>query len=298
MNRTALGDFLRRRREALVPADVGLPAGHRRRTPGLRREEVASLTAMSANYYERLEQARSPQPSASVLGALARTLRLTSDETGHLYTLAGHAPPPQPPALHPVADPGLLTVLDSLGSTTIGLIADDLGVVLAQNALSAEVYGRFAGRTGVDGNMIWRWFVDRAWRDSVARPEDQEQTSSAYAADLRVAVGMRAGDHASVQFVRRLRAASADFAELWERHEAGLLRPGPKVVLHPRAKLELSCAVLSGRAPGQRLVLFRADSGSGTDRVLAELRSTSSGGDPDPGPEPRRTGTVSRTQPP
>jgi hypothetical protein len=189
-------------------------------------------------------------------------------------------------------------VLDSLGSTTIGLIADDLGVVLAQNALSAEVYGRFAGRTGVDGNMIWRWFVDRAWRDSVARPEDQEQTSSAYAADLRVAVGMRAGDHASVQFVRRLRAASADFAELWERHEAGLLRPGLKVVLHPRAKLELSCAVLSGRAPGQRLVLFRADSGSGTDRVLAELRSTSSGGDPDPGREPRRTGTVSRMQPP
>jgi transcriptional regulator with XRE-family HTH domain len=271
MNRAALGDFLRRRREALLPADVGLPVGSRRRTPGLRREEVATLTAMSANYYERLEQARGPQPSASVLGALARALHLTSDETGHLYTLAGHAPPSLPPSLHPAADPSLLIALGALGSTTIGLLTDDLGVVLAQNALSAEIYGQFAGRTGIDRNIIWRWFTDRAWRDSVARPEEHEQTSQSYVADLRLSVGSRAGDQASVQLIRRLRAASAYFTELWERHEVGLLRPGPKVVLHPRATLELWCAVVPGRAQGQRLVLFRADPGGRTDRILATM---------------------------
>lgn len=259
-----------------MPADVGLPAGRRRRTAGLRREEVASLATMSANYYERLEQARSPQPSASVLGALARALRLNNDETGHLYTLAGQVPPPQPPAQFLTADPSLLTALDSLGPTTLGLITDDLGVVLAQNALSAEVYDRFADQIGIDQNIIWRWFVDRAWRDSVARLEEQEQTSQAYVADLRLAIGMRAGDQASVQFIRRLRAASESFNELWERHEVGLLRPGPKLVLHPRARLELSCAVLPGRVRSQRLVLFRADPGSRTDHILATMHPAAS----------------------
>jgi transcriptional regulator with XRE-family HTH domain len=272
MDRPALGDFLRRRREALTPADVGLTAGHRRRTPGLRREEVAQLSAMSANYYERLEQARGPQPSVSVLSALARALRLTGDETGHLYTLAGHAPPRHPVSGPSPADPSLLTALHSLGPTTIGLITDDLGAVLAQNALSARIYGSFADGSGLDRNIVWRWFVDQAWRDSVAPPEEQEQTSQAYAADLRLAVGVRAADQASTQFVRRLRAASASFTELWERHHVGLLRPGPKVILHARSRLELRCAVLPGQEPGQRLVLFRADPGGPTERALAAIQ--------------------------
>ncbi len=278
MDRPALGDFLRRRRETLTPADVGLAAGSRRRTPGLRREEVAQLSAMSANYYERLEQARGPQPSVSVLSALARALRLTGDETGHLYTLAGHAPPRHPYPRPSTADPSLLTALHSLGPTTIGLITDDLGAVLAQNALSTRIHGSFAGRPGLDRNIVWRWFTDQAWRDSVAPPEEQDQTSQAYAADLRLAVGTRAADQASTQFIGRLRAASAAFTELWERHEVGLLRPGPKIVLHARTRLELRCAVLPGQEPGQRLVLFSADPGGRTDRALAAIQPAGLGG--------------------
>jgi transcriptional regulator with XRE-family HTH domain len=87
MDRPELADFLRRRREQLVPSDVGLPPGVRRRTPGLRRDEVASLAGMSTDYYTRLEQARGPHPSLQVLGALARALRLTDDERDHLYWL-------------------------------------------------------------------------------------------------------------------------------------------------------------------------------------------------------------------
>src|SRR6266550_3613507 len=93
VDRQELADFLRRRRERLRPPDVGMSAGPRRRTPGLRREEVALLAGMSADYYMRLEQARSTQPSTQLLGALARALRLTEDERDHLYLLAGHRPP-------------------------------------------------------------------------------------------------------------------------------------------------------------------------------------------------------------
>ncbi|MGI3783735.1 MAG: helix-turn-helix domain-containing protein, partial [Janthinobacterium lividum] len=93
MDRPALGDFLRSRRERLRPEDVGLVPGPRRRTPGLRRDEVALLAAMSTDYYERIEQARGPQPSPAMLGAIARALRLTRDERDHVYVLAGHLPP-------------------------------------------------------------------------------------------------------------------------------------------------------------------------------------------------------------
>lgn len=116
MDRDALAEFLRRRREAMQPADVGLPMGvRRRRTTGLRREEVAQLTGMSVDYYGRLEQSRSTQPSTQMLRALARALRLTDDETDHLYRLAGHAVPDRSaPSLH--VKPALLFVLDQMAT--------------------------------------------------------------------------------------------------------------------------------------------------------------------------------------
>lgn len=93
MNRAELADFLRRGRARLDPAHVGLAPGSRRRTPGLRREEVAQLAAMSVDYYTRLEQSRGPRPSRQMLTALARALRLTDDERDHLFHLAGEEPP-------------------------------------------------------------------------------------------------------------------------------------------------------------------------------------------------------------
>ena len=93
MDRTELADFLRRRREQLRPADVGLPPGARRRAAGLRREEVASLAAMSTDYYTRLEQQRGPQPSEQMLASLARALRLSDDERDYLFVVAGHNAP-------------------------------------------------------------------------------------------------------------------------------------------------------------------------------------------------------------
>ena len=139
MDRGALADFLRRRREALQPQEVGLPAGQRRRTRGLRREEVAVLAAMSTDYYTRLEQQRGPQPSEQMLASLARALRLTNDERDYLFQIAGHSAPTAAAAATHVA-PALLRVLDRL-SDTPALILSNLGETLVQNRMADALFG-------------------------------------------------------------------------------------------------------------------------------------------------------------
>jgi transcriptional regulator with XRE-family HTH domain len=116
VDREQLADFLRRRREALQPQDVGLPKGQRRRTSGLRREEVAALAGMSTDYYSRLEQRRAPQPSTQMVAALAQALRLTLDERDHLFRLTGHSAPSRVIRSDHVS-PGLMRVLDRLDDT-------------------------------------------------------------------------------------------------------------------------------------------------------------------------------------
>jgi transcriptional regulator with XRE-family HTH domain len=144
MQRDELADFLRRRREAIRPADVGLADSPRRRTNGLRREEVAMLAGMSVEYVVRLEQRRSSQPSTQLLAALARALRLSDDERDHLFHLAGHQPPPADPRL---ARAGLLRLLDLLGDTP-ALVLSDLGETLAQNRIGALLTGNLTGLKG------------------------------------------------------------------------------------------------------------------------------------------------------
>src|SRR5690349_5874927 len=131
MQRDQLADFLRRRREAIRPTEVGIADGPRRRIPGLRREEVARLAGMSADYIVRLEQGRSSQPSTQLLSALARALRLNDDERDHLFHLAGHQPPPAE-GIGRLARAGLVRMLDLLGDTP-AMVISDLGEVLAQN---------------------------------------------------------------------------------------------------------------------------------------------------------------------
>ncbi|MEU3459048.1 helix-turn-helix domain-containing protein [Streptomyces sp. NPDC006733] len=147
MDSTELADFLRRRRARLSPADVGLTGGVRRRTPGLRREEVARLAGMSADYYARLEQARGPRPSRQMLGALARALRLAGDEREELFRLAGEglSPPHRrgaaaDPAGSAHVRPALLLILDRLDDTPAQVV-NGAGDVLARNPLAAALLG-------------------------------------------------------------------------------------------------------------------------------------------------------------
>ena len=185
MSQHELGAFLRARRERLRPADVGLVPGARRRTPGLRRDEVAVLASMSTDYYERLEQGRGPHPSPSMLGAIARALRLDLDERDHLYRLAGQAPPSPHVALG-YADPGLMLVLDAIAPAVPAMVVDDLNTAVAQNPLNVALLGPLADESGSRSSFLWHWFTDPAYAVLYAE-NDRERLGREYVADLRAA---------------------------------------------------------------------------------------------------------------
>lgn len=270
MNRRELADFLRRRRERLKPADVALVADTRRRTPGLRREEVAQLAGMSADYYMRLEQARSPQPSTQLLAPLARALRLNDDERDHLYLLAGHRPPAGRHAGEHVR-PGLLFLLDRLVDTPAQIL-NDIGDLLVQNSLAESLFGGVCSTQPQNRNIVWRWFTDPTHR--AAYPvEDQEYYSRLHVADLRSAAARRGGDAVTTSLVRRLRAASTEFDDLWQRHEVGVRRASKVRVIHPTIGLvDLDCEQLLSPAEDQHLLLFTAPPGSRNAEQLKLLR--------------------------
>ncbi|MEV7530945.1 helix-turn-helix transcriptional regulator [Streptomyces hydrogenans] len=269
IDRRELADFLRRRRERVTPKDVGLPAGPRRRTPGLRREEVAQLAGMSADYYIRLEQARGPQPSPPMLAALARALRLDADERDHLHLLAGHRPPAGAVAGEHVA-PGLLHLLDQL-PTTPAQVLSDLGDVLAQNAPARALLGGVCTVSEHGRNVVWRWFADPAARTAYPA-EEHAYYSRLHVADLRAAYGRRGGDPASTRLVQRLRAASEEFAGLWAEHEVAVRRHSRMRVQHPLiGPVDLDCQVLLAPEGEQRLIFLTPPPGTDTADRLALL---------------------------
>jgi transcriptional regulator with XRE-family HTH domain len=256
MDRAALASFLRRRREALRPGDVGLPAGPRRRAPGLRREEVAALAAMSVDYYTRLEQQRGPQPSEQMLASLARALRLTGDERDYLFRIAGHNPPATTRAATHVA-PALLRVLDRLEDTP-ALILSSLGETLVQNRMAAALFGDRTGYTGLARSDIYRWFTDPAER-RIYPEGDRARQSRALVASLRAAYGSMGPKSRAGEIVRALTKASAEFAGLWERHEVAKRFEDHKTLIHPElGPIELDCQALFTEDQSQALLVLTA----------------------------------------
>lgn len=270
MDRKELADFLRRSRERLRPQEVGLTAGPRRRTPGLRREEVSLLAGMSADYYMRLEQARSPQPSTQLLGALSRALRLTIDERDHLYVLAGHRPPAGPFAGEHVR-PSMLYLLDRLHETPAQIIGD-LGDLLAQNALAEALLGCVCTVEEPDRNIVWRWFTDPFVRKAYPQ-EEHERHGRRHVAQLRAAVARRGDDDAASALVGRLHAASDEFTRVWERHEVAVERTSRMKVVHPEVGLiEFDTEALLTPAEDQRLLVFTPPPGTASIESLDLLR--------------------------
>jgi len=238
---------------------VGLDAGVRRRTRGLRREEVAGLAHMSSDFYARLEQHRGSRPSEQTTAALARALHLTRDERDHLFALAGHTPPPRAFRTDH-ASPGLLRVLGRLD--TPAQISSDLGVTLSQNALAQALVGVQTHYTGLRRSMIYRWFTEPAQRR--IHPEaDHAMHSRIHVAALRAVHG-RDGEDAEVrQLVERLLHESEEFASLWERHEVAGRQGTMKRFVHPLVgSLTLDCQVLTSENLTEKLVVFTASPGS------------------------------------
>ncbi|MEU1405720.1 helix-turn-helix transcriptional regulator [Streptomyces sp. NPDC005728] len=270
MNRTELADFLRRGRARLDPTDVGLTPGIRRRTPGLRREEMASLAGMSVDYYTRLEQSRGPRPSRQMLTALARALRLTDDERDHLFHLAGEEPPRRE-ATSAHVRPGLLLVLDRLHDTPAQVMTD-CGEVLAQNAMAKALSGDASARPPHERNLIRRFFLDPAAR-ALFPPEDGPEHARAQVANLRAVTAARPDDPEPAALVAELRADSEEFAHLWEEHEVAVRRSATKRFRHPVVGLlELDCEVLLHPDHHQLLVIHTARPGTESYERLQLLR--------------------------
>jgi len=260
MDRAALAAFLRHRREALRPGDVGLPAGARRRARGLRREEVAALAVMSVDYYTRLEQQRGPQPSEQMLAALARALRLTGSERDYLFQTAGHNPPASVAAAAHAA-PALLRVLDRL-SDTPALILSSLGETLVQNRMAEALFGDKSGCTGLARSEIYRWFTDPAEREYYPE-DDRHRQSRAQVAGLRAAYSTMGPHSRAGELVRALQKASPEFAGLWERHEVAKRFAEHKILLHPQlGPIEVDCQALFTEDRSQALLVLTAPPGT------------------------------------
>jgi len=268
MDRDELADFLRRRRDALQPDDLGLHAGQRRRTRGLRREEVAALAHMSTDFYARLEQRRGSRPSEQTTAALARALRLTQDERDHLFALAGHTAPPRAFRTDH-ASPGLLRVLARLDAPA--QIVSELGVTLSQNPLAEALLGVQTRHTGLRHSVIYRWFTDPAARR--IHPEaDHALHSRSHVGSLRAVHGRAADDPQARELVDHLVRESAEFAALWERHEVATRSRTMKRFIHPLVgPLTLDCQILTSENLTERLVVFTASPGSEDADRLALL---------------------------
>lgn len=269
IDRAGLADFLRRRRDALRPEDVGLPPGVRRRAAGLRREEVAQLAGMSTDYYSRLEQQRGAHPSEPIIASLARALRLDLDERDHLYHLADLAPPARRAGRH--ISPGLLALADRLDDVPL-VIATDIDEVLWQNALADAVLGHREPGAGRDSNITWRWFTAPGARDRF--PEEHWPVhSAAHVADLRATHARRAGDADVIGLVTDLLEQSVEFSTLWERHEVAVRRHALKTIVHPEVGLlELTCEILFTPEEDLRVRAFLPVEGTDAREKLALLR--------------------------
>lgn len=271
MDRDALAEFLLRRREALKPADVGLSAGPRRRTIGLRREEVAQLAAMSTDYYTRLEQRRGPQPSVQIISSLARALRLSSDERDYLHRICGY-PAPDRTVFTDYVRPGMLRVLDRLHDTP-AFVVSALEEILVQNDAARALLGDASHLTGYERSGIYRWFAHPA-SERVRYPEsDHARHSRALVASLRAAHGAWGARSRAGDIVAELTALSAEFAELWDIHEVQRRFELHKVMIHPElGEIEVDCQVLFTEDESQALIVLTAAQGSEAESKLELLR--------------------------
>jgi len=285
LNRGELAAFLRTRRERLRPHDVGLPDGQRRRTPGLRRQEVAQLASLSVDYYIRLEQARGPRPSRPVLAALARALMLSADEREYLFRMAGEEPSPVPGHSHEV--PASIRRMIDLMPETPAYVVSARYDILAWNRLATFFVGDLSGFAEDDRNMI-RWMFTRPADDSYWDDEQAIAFTRSVVADLRAAYARYPGDRSIAALAGELLSLSPRFAAMWAEHEVAARHPMVKRVDHPlTGPIEFECQVLHIADTDQRLIAYIAAPGSATEaafrrladlaREEAEISSTMSG---------------------
>jgi transcriptional regulator with XRE-family HTH domain len=256
------GPTLRDWRDRVTPATVGIAEGRRRRAAGLRREELAELAGISVDYLTRLEQGRATAPSAQVVEALARALRLTDTERDLLFRLAGHIPP----GLDLVSTritPSVQRLLDRLANTPVA-VYDATWTLIVANAPYDALMGQTTNWRGIERNSIWRHLVGPNNR-VVHTPEERADQETRLVADLRLTAARYPTDQRLKRLIRELAALSPRFVELWE---GGNFEPHRddgrhKIVDHPGVgHIRLDCDTLVVAADDLRIMIFTAEPGT------------------------------------
>ncbi|MCI3277316.1 helix-turn-helix transcriptional regulator [Streptomyces cylindrosporus] len=272
-----LGEFLKSRRAAVRPEDVGIgPQPGRRRVAGLRREELAMLAGVSVTHYTRLEQGRGNGASDSVLEAIARTLRLSEDETAHLKRLARPASPSRATSARvPQVSASARQLLTAMTEVP-ALVLDRRGDVLAWNRLG---HALLAGHLEPDAhpNLIRMLFLDERYRDLY--PDRAEEAQLAVAS-LRLVAGRHPDDRRLAELIGELSMKSGEFASLWARHPVRTCTSGVKRLHHPLVgPMDLAFENLDiPGSSGQRLIAYTAEPGSPCEaalRMLGDLTAVS-----------------------
>jgi transcriptional regulator with XRE-family HTH domain len=270
-----IGQFLRARRERVRPEDVGLPDFGRRRVPGLRREELATLAGVSADYYIRLEQGRERHPSEQVIDALGRALRLDDDAIAHLHELARPAPRRRRASARPErVRPELLRLMEAWTHSPAFVMGRRMDV-LAANSIATALHGGFIRGQ----NLVRLLFLDPAARETYP---DWDEVARDTVAVLRASVGPDLDDPQLTDLIGELSLKSEKFRCLWARHDVREKTHGTKRYVHPlvgELELRYESFAVAGN-PGQVLVVYHAEPGSPSERALALLSSVAAAEQP------------------
>lgn len=253
------GRTVRRWRDRVAPETLGVPVGRRRRASGLRREELAALAGISTDYLTRLEQGRATAPSAQVVEALARALRLSDTERDLLYRLAGHTAP-GPEVVPSRVTQSVQRLLDRLASTPVA-VHDATWTLITANAPYEALMGETSAWRGIERNALWRNLVGPGTR-TVHTAREQAEHEARLVADLRLTASRYPADRALRQLVSQLAAASPRFAELWDS-DAPAPPPDPskrKVVDHPAVgRITLDCDTLIVASDDLRITVYTVE---------------------------------------
>ncbi|MFC4030206.1 helix-turn-helix transcriptional regulator [Streptomyces polygonati] len=267
MATTEFGRAMRRWRDRVPPDAAGLAAGGHRRAAGLRREELALLAGISVDYVTRLEQGRAAHPSAQIVEALARALRLSGEERSHLFRLAGLAPP-GPDTVPAYITPSVQRLLDRLTGTPVA-VYDASWTLLVANPPYTALMGDPSGWRGNERNGVWRHFVGPGSRVRHTS-ESRRALEAAEVADLRAAAARYPADQRLRRLVAELCASSERFAELWDSGAVGRHEAARKTIDHPRVgALTLDCDVLTVTGSDLRIMVYTAEPGTEDAERLA-----------------------------
>jgi transcriptional regulator with XRE-family HTH domain len=262
--------MVRRLRDRVAPATVGVPPGGRRRASGLRREELAGLAGISADYLTRLEQGRATSPSVQVVESLARSLRVSDAERDLLYRLAGHAAPGRDVVPSRITA-SVQRLLDRLANTPV-VVYDATWTLLIANAPYDALMGETSTWRGIERNAVWRNLVGSGNR-TVHTPEEQADLEAGLVADLRMTAARYPADLTLRRLVSELAAQSPRFVSLWDAGDDPVPGREPsrrKTIDHPAVgHITLDCDTLIVAADDLRVMVYTAEPGTEDAERLA-----------------------------